>query len=368
MDNELLALLNGSGTTVNKPDVPTPATNTGTQSDGFIKAITERLTKQGQGISSSSSSNLKSEIEKAIIGTEQAGEMTRERLLSEKGREVSFARGQASDTYNEALEGRKGYGTQVSALRKLTETTEKSVRDLDQRYQEAILANDAATAKTISDLRIKKLEFQQQQEESFYSNLFALGNLQEQALNRAQQNEQFWIKKEQDDKQFVIELTNSKYEFEKTMGLQLQELSLKEQQLDIDRSRLNLSYQEYRDKKNELTKEKSFTNTKAIIAQDIKNKIAEGIDTNLFLTPDYLQTVGEKTGFDGTTEELSTIIKDAFASVSKATSGVGKIPYTTNRELNKTIQAGNNIRQVIKDRDNGTIIQSPESYWASLFK
>jgi len=281
-------------------------------------------------------------------------------------REVSFARDRAGATYTAALEGRTGYATQVAGLRELTDTTEKSIRDLDQRYQEAIMSNDANTAFQLSQLRMQKLDFQQRQEESFYSNLFSLANLQGQALDRAQQNEQFWKNADMENKQFVIELTQSKYEFEKNLGLRLQEIGLQEQQLDLERSKYSLSIKEYNDKKQALYKDKTYTNTKALIAQDIRNKLSENVPSNFFLTPDYMALVAEQTGFDGSTEELASIIKDAFGSVSSSTYGP-KVPYTSNKELNQVILQGNNLKKVSEDKARGVTIQSPESYWSRLF-
>lgn len=295
-------------------------------SNPLLDALTERLTKQGKGISSSSSSNLQNSINEAIASSQKAGELSSQALQSEREREVSFARDQAGSKYTTALEGRTGYATQVTALRELTDTTEKSVRDLDKRYQEAILSNDSATAQRISDLQIKKLEFQQEQEQNFFNNVLAVGNLQQQALQAKQQNEQFWITKEQEQQQFVMSMANSNLQFERSYGLQLQEMGLKQQQLEIERSKFNLSAQEYRDKKNALAKEKTFTNTKALVAQDMKNKLSSGItDANgkvvpitkdTILTPAYLSTIAEATGFDGTTEELSQIVREAYVDVS----------------------------------------------------
>jgi hypothetical protein len=166
----------GSPTTPTTPTKNAPAP----QSNALIEALTARLTQQGQGISSSSSTSLQNSINEAITNTQIAGDLGSERLMSERNREVAFARDRAGATYDTALEGRKGYATQVAALRELTETTEKSIRDLDKRYQEAILANDSATAQRVADLQIKKLEFQQEQEQQFYNNMFSLASMEQQ--------------------------------------------------------------------------------------------------------------------------------------------------------------------------------------------
>lgn len=382
MPEDIISIITQGGSTASadskgvttKGESKKPST---TQTNSVLDEVAKRLTKQGQGISSSSSSDLQSEIKKAMAGIASAGESTAERLQSERGREVGFARDRASATYTTALEERTGYATQVAGLRELTETTEKSVRDLDSRYQEALLANDANTASQIAGLRMQKLQFQIEQEQNFFNNLLSLGNLQEQSLSRQQQNEQFWIEKEARDKQFVVEMATSNYQFEKNYGISLQEMDLKEQQLEIERSRYNLSLREYNDRKKELTEEKSRAYTKAIVSNDIKNNII-GPDGKLrsrsqMLTPNFMLKMKEETDFDGTTEELAELVSEAYDDMSNDKSFIsqfipnpGKPIFTSDRNINKKIVEQSNAAKVIYDRERGVTIQSPESFWANL--
>lgn len=371
----------GGGTKTDTPSIPTGPT---TKANPLLEALSARLLQQTQGISSSSSSALQDSINEAIASSQTAGDLKSAALQSEREREVAFARDRAGATYTTALEGRTGYATQVAGLRELTETTEKSIRDIDKRYQESILANDSATAQRLADLRVKKLEFQMTQEQNFYQNLLAVGNLQQQALQMQQQNEQFWITKKQDEDQFTQQLTQSKYQFEQNYGISLQELGLKEQQLEIERQKFNLSLQEYNDRKKALQTEKNFTNTKALIAQDMKNKLSAGVtdaDGNVIkvtrdtlLTPAYMAQIAEATGFDGTTEELSQVISEAYGDISSDKKFMAQylgaptpMPFTNDRNQNNTIQQMNNQQKAQYDSDRGVVIQSPESFWASLF-
>ena len=164
---------------------PVPANDT------LISTLSEYLTKQGQGISTSGSSNITNAISEAIAGTQTAGALSSAALESQRQRELGFAQDRASATFTGAMEGRTGYATQVVALRELTETTQKSVRDLDMRYQEAIMSNDAATAQRVADLQMQKLQFLQEQEQNFFSNVLQMANLQETAASRQQQESQF---------------------------------------------------------------------------------------------------------------------------------------------------------------------------------
>lgn len=305
------AQLAANSTTTTPPSKPESGPN------DLITLLTERLTKQGQGISSSASTNLQNSINEAIASTQKAGELSSAALQSEREREVSFAQDRASSTIAGTLDKQSGYAQQIAGLKELTATTEKSVRDLDKRYQEAIMANDSLTASKIADLKLKKEEFLMQQEQNFYQNLFSAANLQESALSRIQQNEQFWIKKQQEEDQFIQTLSQSKFEFEQNYALQLKEYGLKESQLEIDRARLSLSQKEYADRKKELLSQKEMTQTRAVIANDIKNKMASGqFKKEQFLDTNYLSVVKDLTGFDGTTEQLSTVILQAYSDVT----------------------------------------------------
>ena len=64
----------------------------------------------------------------------------------------------------------------ISALRELTSTTDKSIKDLEQRKQELILQNDSAAAAKIADLQFKALEFQQTAQQQVFTNLLGMAD------------------------------------------------------------------------------------------------------------------------------------------------------------------------------------------------
>lgn len=285
MPEDIFALINSGGSTASagKSGV-TSSTTKQKRSDmptnPLMEALTKRLLQQGSGISSSSSSALQSEIAAAMKDTQAAGEASSARIQSEREREMSFARDRAGATYTGALEGRTGYATQVSALRELTDTTEKSVRDLDQRYQEALLANDANTASQMAGLRMEKLKFQQEQEQNFFTNVMSVANLQQSAIDSMMRREEFWSNQEQQQNQFVMEMANSKYQFEKNLGLQYKELGLKEQEIAIAWDRNEISRQEMNARKNELEKEKAKTAVMGTVFSDLRKEIISGSKKN----------------------------------------------------------------------------------------
>lgn len=349
------------------------------KSNPLIDVLTARLTEQSKGISTSASSELQSSIEAAIKDTKKAGESTAARLQSERQREVAYAEDRAASQFTSALEGRSGYATQVAGLRELTETTTKSIRDLDQRYQEAIMTNDANTASALAGLRLQKLEFLQRQEENFYSQLLGVANLQQEAIGQQQQNEQFWAAQDNDKKQFALGLLQSNYQFEKNYGLSLKDMDLKTQQLELERERNQISWAQYNLEKKKIEEKKSNTMTTAIIANDMKNKLQAAGDAKIskqqMLTPQYLMELRDLTGFEGSVEELSTIVDQAYGQLASDKKFMAQYlgapqpqSYGTSRSTNAAIQIQNNNAKAQYDADRGVTIQSPESFWSNLFK
>lgn len=97
--------------------------------------------------------------------------------------------GQGETALTTANEGRRGFGTQLAAMRMLVENTDSALRDLDKREQDALLANDAQAMSQISALKVKQLEFKQQKEQQFFDNMFKFEamNLQKSAQDQAKE-------------------------------------------------------------------------------------------------------------------------------------------------------------------------------------
>jgi hypothetical protein len=156
----------------------------------FMSTIQDKLLEQSSLVSSTNS-NLESRLNTAISGVETSAEKSNKALESAYGRERAFQEGQGSLKIQDQLEGRTGFATQMIALRNLVETTDKSLKDLEQRKNELILQNDANAAAKVSELQFKALEFQQQAQQQTFSNLLGMANFgissaQEQRLTKAQ--------------------------------------------------------------------------------------------------------------------------------------------------------------------------------------
>ncbi len=215
-----LGELNTGGQTKSSGSGGTKNTN-----QGLLDALTERLTSQGKGIVSSSTSGLQDALSGAMKDTQRSGDLTSQALQSEREREVSFAQDRAAAQYTNALESRSGFATMTYGLRELTETTEKSIRDLDKRYQEAILTNDAATAQRVSDLRVKQLEMQQDAEARYMDNLFKTASMQ--------QNEyQFNASYDQAERQFMERYNLDISQFDKGQALDRERMNMDDRQFN----------------------------------------------------------------------------------------------------------------------------------------
>lgn len=186
---ETAAQYNTRNNTSGLIDAKAPVTkDTPAGTSALMSQLEKRLLGSAEGISSSSS-----EIEKAITGAITSQEKSRiageSRINNDYKAEKDYLMGRNQDDITTFSQGRSGYATQMAALRNLTETTDKTMRDLEVRRQDALMTNDANAANQISTLQMKQLEFKQAKEQEFYNNIFQLTGLglQQQSQDRAKQ-------------------------------------------------------------------------------------------------------------------------------------------------------------------------------------
>ncbi len=164
-------------------DVTQPSTNqtqptrqvAGFEPNEFIGQLSNELVKQS-GIISSSNSQLEDSIQRAIGGVRRATESTANRIESNYQRERGYMEADADQNMTTFLEGRGGYATQMPALRKLVETTDRELKDLAMRKEELLMANDAAGASKIADLELQSIRFRQEAEQQVFANLLGMAN------------------------------------------------------------------------------------------------------------------------------------------------------------------------------------------------
>jgi len=159
-------------------------------SDDFLKTLQDKLLSQSE-IISSEDTNIEKKITEAIGAVSKSNEASKGVIESQFGREMGEVRTAGERERTTFVESSRGFATNTAALEKIETDTEKSLRDLDQRKKELILAGDAAAAGKIADLQFKALEFRQEARQRMFSNLLSAGNFgiqakQEARLSRAQ--------------------------------------------------------------------------------------------------------------------------------------------------------------------------------------
>lgn len=296
------------------------APNTTSQADPLLEALTSRLTNQSSGISTSATSNLEGFIDRSIRSVQRSGELAIRRLDSERQRELGYARDRASARITGARESQTGYAQQVAALQELTETTQKSVRDLDQRYKEAIMMRDSETAKQVADLQMQKLKFLQEQEEQFFNNMIqatglAMQNrgltLQQQRM--AEQSEQFWANKAMQEEQFMETMKQTDDQFAKNLALRYDQLNLQEQELEIKRERNDIAWAEYRERKKEIQEEKSQAFTESVVLDGFMAMAREdGLPPDAATAATIMRQSGAFADWEGSAEEFNQIVYEAY--------------------------------------------------------
>lgn len=186
---------------------PTENTTTGANNRAFMTEVQNRLLGQADVVSSLDT-EIESSFDKAISGIETSRDANTQRIESQFGRELGYAQDNAQAQFTDFSENRSGFGTQMVAFRRLVETTDKELKDLEQRKQELILQGESNAASQLAQLQVQQLQFRQQAEQQVFGNLLNVGNfsLQTQAADRAER--QFGLQLEQfglSQAQFALE-------------------------------------------------------------------------------------------------------------------------------------------------------------------
>lgn len=183
-----------------KTNPTTPPSVPPSPQDEFLTTLQDRLLNQSSLISSGRTA-LEGKIAEAIRGVQGSADANAARINSLFNRQIDFQSGQAVQERTGVQEVRSGFATNAALLRHMDERTEKSLRDLEQRKQELILAGDAEAAGKIADLQMKEIEFKIEAEQQAFSNMLQVGtfalqkNAQEQAVK--QFNQTFNLQKDQ---------------------------------------------------------------------------------------------------------------------------------------------------------------------------
>lgn len=182
----------------------------GIDPDTLMEQLSSRLLGATDMVSSTSAGITKA-IEEALSGVEKAKVATAGRIESEAGRALEELRGEQERRITAFQESQVGFATNTAALRQLQEQGEKSLRDLEQRKQELLMSNDAQSANQITQLQLQKLQFMEQAEQQYFSNLFNMAGLAIQTRAEQRASEQF-------EKTFQFQLDQLQYQKQKEIA------------------------------------------------------------------------------------------------------------------------------------------------------
>lgn len=172
------------------------AKETGAGANQLIQSITDRLLKS-DAVTSANTAEIDKRIKSAISGIESSNQFNTERIDSQYDRLINRAEQQGQFATGQALEGRRGFATNIVGLRELVRTTDENIKDLQQRREELVLSGNAEAAQQIANLELQQLQFKQEAQQRTFSNLLGLGNL---AVS-VQQNER--LQEQQDFSQMI---------------------------------------------------------------------------------------------------------------------------------------------------------------------
>lgn len=172
-----------SGIAKFNPNDGTPLADPSGGNSSLITALQNSILSQS-GMVSSSNSTLQNNITALQNGGTASDAATN---LQYNTDEANLNTSSLNDSLNGRAQGSGGV-MNLAALNELTQNTDKQMAQYEQQRQQALLSNDAATAKAVSDAQLQALQFQQKANQDVFSNLLNLGQfgLAQQTEDRAQ--------------------------------------------------------------------------------------------------------------------------------------------------------------------------------------
>ena len=128
------------------------------------------------GMVSSATPTLEASILSAQKGVREAVVGENAALQSKFEREMGYGLEAGQEAMTAGRAAGSGGILNMAALRSLTETTDKSLKDLQQRKEELIMQNNSAAAAKIADLEYKAIEFRERANQQVFSNLLGIAN------------------------------------------------------------------------------------------------------------------------------------------------------------------------------------------------
>lgn len=190
--------------------------------DPVIAELRKSLLNESQRVSSASS-GLESTISEAISNTRQAGASEATRIESAFGRQRTEGLRTGEQGVTAFAESRGGFATSLAGLRNLVHETDIYLKDLDQRKEEALMANNTNMLNSINGMILKGEEMKMEALQNTFNNLVQVTNTSIQSrqfeLGQAESTRQFDASLKQSEDQFDLtyELEGKKFQLQKDM-------------------------------------------------------------------------------------------------------------------------------------------------------
>jgi len=262
-------------------------------------------------------------------------------------------------------ESRSGFATQTAVLRQILDSTDKNLKDLEQRKQELILQGEAEAASQIAGLQLKELEFKQKSQQDVFNNLLGLSNLgisisAERRAQSAEQraNEQFNFQKEQAVANIALE-----FGLETEPGESLSDIINRAQPLASQKARLELT---------KAQKEIDLINTQIAKAQkDAQSFSASDIENlakGALLNPALLSTIDDPDTLGSVINRMADLEGDLVVkpivnaaidnndSLDEILKDIGKSPNITDK-----LSAQKIATELFKSKQSGSSSKSSSS-------
>jgi hypothetical protein len=189
--------------------------------DPVIQELRKSISGEAERVSSAST-GVEDTISEAVQRTQAAGEAGEQRIDSSFDRQRQQVLGMGEQAVTGFAEARRGFGTQLSALRNLVNTTDEQLKDLDARREEAQLANDVATLNATNALIMEGEKMKMDALQNTFNNMLAVTNMGLQArqfeLGQAQQAEQFQLTYELEGEKFQLSKDQQSFAEQQAIG------------------------------------------------------------------------------------------------------------------------------------------------------
>jgi len=178
--------------------------STDTTTESFSNAVNQKL-MSSLDIISSEPTALEKTIQESISGLESAKNTnaTGIKAFYEQQRADVLAKGDITATT--ALEARSGFGTINAILQNVKTDTERQLKDLDLREQQALAIGNAEIASQIANLKVQQLQFQQQAQQQAFTQLLGIGSYVQQQDQLSLQQQQQKAQQAQSAIEFLVQ-------------------------------------------------------------------------------------------------------------------------------------------------------------------